>query len=149
MLYSYDMVLELWHCICCLSQHWKFSIAVQKSEPPDGDLEGRLGDASTCRLFTIQRKGSSVYLFIHLLAVLGLCCSGQASSSCQKWRLLYSWGVRASHFSGFSSCSTGLAVLQHVESSWTRNQTHVPCIGRWILISCTTREVPLSFLFFF
>ena len=29
----------------------------------------------------------------------------------------------------------------HVESSWTRDRTHVPCIGRWILNHQTTREV--------
>ena len=28
----------------------------------------------------------------------------------------------------------------HMESSWTRDQTQVPCIGRRILIHCTTRE---------
>ena len=30
----------------------------------------------------------------------------------------------------------------HVESSQTRDQTHVPCIGRWILKYWATREVP-------
>ena len=34
----------------------------------------------------------------------------------------------------------GLVALQHVESSGTRNRTHVPYIGRWILIYWTTRE---------
>ena len=34
----------------------------------------------------------------------------------------------------------GLAVPQHVESSWTRDPTHTLCIGRWILIHCATRE---------
>ena len=35
-----------------------------------------------------------------------------------------------------------LAALRHVESSWTRDRTHVPCIGRRrILIRRTTREV--------
>ena len=29
----------------------------------------------------------------------------------------------------------------HVESSQTRDQTHVPCIGRWILKYWATREV--------
>ena len=29
----------------------------------------------------------------------------------------------------------------HVESSWTKNQTHAPCVGSQILIHCTTREV--------
>jgi len=32
--------------------------------------------------------------------------------------------------------------LQHVESSQTRDQTHVPCIGSWILYYWTAREVP-------
>ena len=36
---------------------------------------------------------------------------------------------------------TGLVALQYVESSWTRDQTHVPCVGRWILNPWTTREV--------
>ena len=36
---------------------------------------------------------------------------------------------------------TGLVALWHVELSQTRDQTHVPCIGRQILIHCITREV--------
>ena len=50
---------------------------------------------------------------------------------------------------GFGSCSirarqlwcTGLIAPWHVEYSWTRDQTHVPCTGRKILTHCTTREV--------
>ena len=34
----------------------------------------------------------------------------------------------------------GLVALWHVRSSWTRDRTHVPCIGRWILILQTTRK---------
>ena len=82
-----------------------------------------------------------------------------------------SFSVWASHCAGFSSCKawargawhqrlqlTGckhglsscvwhmhLVALRHVESSWTRDQTHVPCIGRQILIHCTTREVQVQF----
>ena len=33
----------------------------------------------------------------------------------------------------------------HVGSSQTRAQICVPCIGRWILNHCTTREVPVCF----
>ena len=29
-------------------------------------------------------------------------------------------------------------------SSLTRDQTHIPCIGKWILNNWTTREVPLT-----
>ena len=42
---------------------------------------------------------------------------------------------------------TGLVAPQHVGSSWTRDQTHVPCVGRWILNHCATGEVPSSVLF--
>ena len=59
---------------------------------------------------------------------------------------------------GFSSCDTqtpqlqfaDLVAPQHVKSShsWIRDQTHVPCIGRQILIHCTTREVPKSIFSF-
>ena len=69
-----------------------------------------------------------------------------------RWLLL----VRntGSRLEGFSSCSTwaqqlwcqGLVALQHVESSWTRDQTCVPCIGRRIPIHCTTGEVLMIFI---
>ena len=73
--------------------------------------------------------------------------------------LLWSTGSRRM---GFSSCGmraqqlwlvgsraqaqqlwcTGLVALWHVGSSTTRDRTCVPCIGRWILNHCATREVP-------
>ena len=43
---------------------------------------------------------------------------------------------------------TGLVVPRHVGSLRTRDQTCLPCIGRWILNHCATREVPIPFLFF-
>ena len=36
---------------------------------------------------------------------------------------------------------TGSVAPQNAESSWTRDQTSDPCIGRWVPIHCTTREV--------
>ena len=36
----------------------------------------------------------------------------------------------------------GLVALQHVGSSWTRNQTRMPCTGMQILNLWTTGEVP-------
>ena len=61
--------------------------------------------------------------------------------SCYRAQILDTWAsvVTACRL---SSCGhTGLVAPQHVESSLTRNWTHVPCIGRQILIHCTTREV--------
>ena len=49
---------------------------------------------------------------------------------------------------------TGLVALRHMESSRTRDQTHIPCIGRQILNHWTPWEVLLclfrvvAFLFF-
>ena len=45
-----------------------------------------------------------------------------------------------------SSCGArGSVALQHVGTSWTRDQTCVPCIGRQIVIHCTAREVYMDF----
>ena len=89
-----------------------------------------------------------IYLF---LAVLGLPCCAQVFSSCGEQGLLSRSGTRASHSSGlpcrgaqalgltgFRSCSMWLRFMGsvrpwHVESSQTRDQTHVPCFGRRIL----------------
>ena len=63
--------------------------------------------------------------------------------------LLWSTGSRALRSSvvGLSSAdSWGLLAPWYVES-WIRDRTHISFIGRWTLIHCTTREVPLhSFL---
>ena len=63
--------------------------------------------------------------------------------------LLQSTGSRCM---GFCNCGAwaqllrciNLVALRHVGSSWTRDQTCVPCIGRQILNHWTIREVPLS-----
>ena len=74
-------------------------------------------------------------------------CGKQGHSLVVVHRLLI---VEASHSrcTDFSSCSTwefwctGLVAPQHVESSQTRNRTHVPCIGRWILTHWTNQGNP-------
>ena len=38
----------------------------------------------------------------------------------------------------------GLVPVRHVGSSWSRDQTHVLCIGGQILIDCVTRKVPVG-----
>ena len=71
-----------------------------------------------------------------------------------RWLLLF-WSTGSSR-AGFSSCGTWASVVvarrlsscsaralvspRHVGSSQTRAWTRVPCIGRWILNHCTTRE---------
>ena len=108
------------------------------------------------------------YLFIFISGCIGslLLCSGFLQLR-QVGTTLHC-GAWASHCGGFSCCGalplsvrasvvvahelsshgsqaqqlwhTGLVVPWHVGSSWTRAQTHVPCISRRILNHCTTRE---------
>ena len=79
--------------------------------------------------------------------MFGLHFCARVFSSCSKWGPLFI-AVR-----GFSCCRAqapdtnaqqlwlmSLVALQHVGSSQTRAQTHVPCIGRQILNHCATRE---------
>ena len=105
---------------------------------------------------------SFIYLFIYgcfgsLLLHMGFLQLWRA------WATTLHCGARASHCGGFSCCGaqalgmwasvvvvhglqqlrhTGLVAPWHVGSSWTRSQTCVPCIGRWILNHCATREAP-------
>ena len=41
----------------------------------------------------------------------------------------------------------GLVVLWHVKSFWTRDWTHIPCVGMWILNQWTSREI-LKYMIF-
>ena len=60
---------------------------------------------------------------------------------------LISCGLQTLERAGFRSC--GLVALRHVKSSRTRDWTHVPFIGRRILIHRSTRKVLwFAFLFF-
>ena len=114
------------------------------------------------------RKWTGKYNFFfsyYFLAVLGLHCCVQAFSSCGEQGLLFvavcrlliavasfvvdhglqARGLQQLRLAGSRAqvqqlWRTGLVALWHVGSSQTRAQTHVTCIGRWILNHCTTRE---------
>ena len=110
-------------------------------------------------IFNLKKKNP----YFYILVALGLHCGAQAFSSCGEQGLFSSCGARA-----FSSCRVGTLLQlrcagfllwwlpslwriisvapQHVDSSWTRDQTHVSCIGRQSLSHWTTGEVP-GFLF--
>ena len=63
------------------------------------------------------------------------------------WQLLLLWSM-ASRAQAQQLWDRGLVDPRHVKSSWTRDQTHVPCIGGQILNHWATREVLLSSFFF-
>ena len=63
-----------------------------------------------------------------------------------QWLLLL--GGTGPSVQGLSSCGRGLVAPRHVESSWTGDQTLVPCIGRQILIHDATGEMLIFFFKF-
>ena len=120
-------------------------------------LASHLSEMETpdCRTYILFFKFIYFILFIYGCVGSSFLCEGflqlrRAGTTLHR-------GARASHYRGLS-CSgaqapdaqaqqlwlTGLVAPQHVGSSRTRAQTCVPCIGRWILNHCATREVPLK-----
>ena len=103
-----------------------------------------------------------LYLFVYVW-LQGVSVAERAlNSSCRKWGysplqctgfsvqwllLLQSTGSRACRLQQFQHTDsvvqcTGLVAPRHVGSSQTKDQTHVPYVGRLILNHQTTREVP-------
>ena len=103
-------------------------------------------------IYLLGCAGSSLlcvgFLLLQWMGTM-LHCSAPASLNWTYWTelLLPSTGSR---LMGFSSCSmwaqelwyTGLVILWHVWSSQTRDQTHIPCIHRWILNHWTHQGNP-------
>ena len=88
-------------------------------------------------------KRTKCWLFIYLFpAALGVCCCTQAFSSGHSWLWCEVFSLRwLLLLQSMGSRCVGLVASQYVESSHTRNQTRVPCIGRPIPKHWTTREV--------
>ena len=85
--------------------------------------------ASHCGGFSLQSTGSRLTGFSSCgMPAQQLWLAGSRAQAQQLWH-------------------TDLAAPRYVGSSRTRAQTHVPCIGRWILNHCATSEVPFSVLF--
>ena len=72
-------------------------------------------------------------------------------SSCRAWASLVELGLQGCELQQLHLVGPGARARQlwhmspvapwHVESSWTRGGTQVPCMGRWILNHRTSREV--------
>ena len=109
-------------------------------------------------LFFLMLFLSAYILFIYVcmyvcMAVLGLCFCARAFSSCGKRGPLFI-AVRGPltivasllvehrlQTRRLSSCGSRAQLFRGMwESSQTRARTRVPCIGRWILNHCATRE---------
>ena len=90
--------------------------------------------------------GSSLLLLALVVVSRGYSWLQCTASSCGGF---FCWQSMASRCLGLSSCTwtqqlwhVGWANLSHMESSQTRDRTHVLCVERQTLIHCTTREVP-------
>ena len=80
-------------------------------------------------------------IFMYLcLVVLGVRRWTQAFSRFSEWGLLSTCSAWLP-LGSTGSRHTGLAASWHVGSSGTRDRNCVPCLGRCILLHCTTGEV--------
>ena len=86
--------------------------------------EQRLLFFMVCRLLSLQSTGSGHMAFNS--------CSTTGSG-------VVMWGPQSMR--ALRAVAQGPNRSGHVGSSWTRDWTHVPCIGRWVPIHWTTREV--------
>ena len=90
-----------------------------------------------------------IYVWLHLVfvAALGLSLIEESGgySSCSAWAshcVGFSYCSSPALESGLSSCGTQALLLRGMwESSWSRDRTRVPCIGRQILNHWITSEV--------
>ena len=133
-------------------------ITVQTAGPWDSDA---LGSQSFMTPSHEQELAHFFFFFlIHLLFMylLWLCwvfIAMGAFSSYSDWGLVSCYGSWASPCGIFPCCraqalsspaqtfeDTDFVAIPDVGSSGTRDQTPVPCIGRWILNHWTTREGP-------
>ena len=102
-----------------------------------------------------------IYLFILFYGCVGSSFLCEGFLQLRKVGATLHRGARASHYRGLSRCGaqapdaqaqqlwlTGLVAPRHVGSSQTRARTRVPCIGRWILNHCATREAPQKVFMF-
>ena len=87
---------------------------------------------------SLRCTGSSLWW---LLLVQSTSSRHTGFSRGSKW-VQYLW-LSDSKVMGQQLQRLGLVALWpgQVESSWTRDQSHIPCIGRWILIPCATGKV--------
>ena len=92
----------------------------------------------------LQRAGATLRCGARASHCGGFSCCGAralgARASVVAARGLSSCGSRALGRRLSSWWHTGLAAPRHVGSSQTRARTRVPCISRWILNHCATRE---------
>ena len=75
----------------------------------------------------------------------GFSCYGAWASIVVARRLQQLW-LMGSRTQAQQLWCMGLVAPRHMGSSWTRDRTRVPCIGRQILNHCATRKVLQDFL---
>ena len=88
--------------------------------------------------------GCAAFVALWAFSSCGMCCGGFSCYGAQPQEL---WHWALEHLGSLVavcrlSCSMACEILVYSHlSTTTRDWIHVPCIGRWILKHCTTKEV--------
>ena len=132
----------------CPALAGRFSTTAPPGKPSSTALHWRLVFLHSI-FFVIDLLTRSVWVYFWALCSVPWICPRGCSSlryvgTSLRWLLLLpsmgSWHA-GSRVQAQQLWHMGLVAPQHVGSSQTRARTHVPCIGRWILNHCATREV--------
>ena len=141
-------------------QSCQFLHSLHSKVPLNNRLRYWMSTSSPHPPFTFFKNLFILFIYVWLRWVFVAVCGLSLVAASGGYSLLWCMGFSllwlllsqsmGSRRTGFSSCGTraqylwhtGLVAPRHVRSSWTRAQTHVPCIGRRILNHWATREVP-------
>ena len=127
---------HIYYCISAIPQFFKFifksSFIYFISGYAGSSLPHRLfsscGEQGLLSLVAmsslVAEHGFEVHRLQYLQLTGSIGCSGPVAVACRREWAQQLW-------------------CRGLEASWTRDQTCVPCIDRWVLIHCTTREVPV------
>ena len=130
---------KVWHCFHCFPIYFPWSDGTKCHDLSFRAISSHLFFSFWLHWVFVALHGLSLVAVSRVYSLLML-----GGFSC--------WGAQALGHVGFSSgfSSAGLSCSEEnnkvVGSSWTRGQTHVPLVGRRILIHYATRQVLLRFI---
>ena len=150
-IYVCALFLTLTHCCIYLfifGQAWSSSphAGFLQLQQAGAALQLRCMGFSLWWLLLLQSIGSRHMRFSVAACSLSSCdcCLWGLRASVAVAQGLVSCGRQALEQVGFSVVCMNLLALWHVESSQTRDSTHVPCIDQSIHIHSITKEIPLK-----
>ena len=118
-----------------LHQSLRWPLSLWSLGPGHAGFSSHCGGLSRCGAWALGTQASAVTVVASLVAEPGPWARRLQQSL--RWPL----SLRSLGPQGSLAAACGSVAPQHLKSSWTRDGTHVPCVGRQVPIHCSTRDV--------